>query len=96
MLPSNFRSFSSNIYVVTNFLLVGKTQMDLPLSTIQSETWLVHEQICEPHLNPPVGMNFHGFAPQNKEQEPEDSYEPVGSHVVRELACKPAMFQIGL
>ena len=26
--------------------------------TIQSETWLVHAKVREPHLNPPVLMNF--------------------------------------
>ena len=30
----------------------------VPLPTIQSETWLVHAEIREPHLNPPVRMNF--------------------------------------
>ena len=28
----------------------------IPLPTIQSETWLVHEQVREPHVNPPVHM----------------------------------------
>ena len=30
----------------------------LPLPAIQSETWLVHAKVREPHLNPPVRMNF--------------------------------------
>ena len=29
-----------------------------PLPTLQSETWLVHAKVREPHLNPPVRMNF--------------------------------------
>ena len=32
-----------------------------PLPTIQSETWLVHAKVREPHLNPPVRVNFCGF-----------------------------------
>ena len=32
--------------------------MSVPLPTVQSETWLVHVKVCEPHLNPPVRMNF--------------------------------------
>ena len=31
------------------------------LPTMQSEKWLVHAKVREPHLNPPVRMNFHGF-----------------------------------
>ena len=30
----------------------------VPLPTIQSETWLVHAKVREPHLNLPVHMNF--------------------------------------
>ena len=33
---------------------------------IQSETWLVHEQVCEPRPNPPVRMNFLGLSLGNK------------------------------
>ena len=35
---------------------------EVPLPTIQSETWLVHAKVREPHLNPPVRMNFLPFA----------------------------------
>ena len=30
---------------------------------LQSETWLVHEQVREPHLSPPVHMNFRPLIP---------------------------------
>ena len=33
-----------------------------PLPTLQSETWLVHANVREPHLNPLVRMNFPGFS----------------------------------
>ena len=33
-----------------------------PLPTLQSETWLVHAKVREPHLNPLVRMNFPGFS----------------------------------
>ena len=32
--------------------------VSVPLSTIQSEAWLVHEQVRQPRVNPPVRMNF--------------------------------------
>ena len=41
-------------------------------------------------------MNFPGFFPLKQGQEAENSYEPGGSDVVRELSREPAMFQIGL
>ena len=32
--------------------------LSVPLPTIQSETWLVRAKVREPHLSPPVRMNF--------------------------------------
>ena len=34
--------------------------LSVPLPTIQSETWPVHAKVREPHLNPPVRVNFPG------------------------------------
>ena len=34
----------------------------VPLPTIQSEAWPIHEQVREPHLNPPVRMHFRPLA----------------------------------
>ena len=41
------------------FLQVVKSKdlLSAPLPTLQSETWLVHAKVREPHLNPPVRMN---------------------------------------
>ena len=36
------------------------------LPTIQSETWLVHTKVCEPHLNPPIRMSFLPLAHVSK------------------------------
>ena len=62
------------------------------LPALQSETWLVHAKVREPHLNPLVRMNFPGFSLENK----GSSYEAGGSDVVRELLREPAMFQVGV
>ena len=67
----------------------------VPLLTIQSETWLVHAKVREPHLNPPVRMSFPGFPLLKRGREAESQYEPGGSDVVRELSREPAIFQIG-
>ena len=42
-----------------NDLKFAERQLSVPLT---SETWLVHAKVCEPHLNPPVCMNFPGFS----------------------------------
>ena len=34
------------------------SKASVPGLTIQSETWLLHTKLCEPHLNPPVRRNF--------------------------------------
>ena len=36
--------------------------LSVPLPAIQSETWVVDAKVREPHLNPPVRMNFPGFS----------------------------------
>ena len=38
--------------------LILKYLISVPLPAIQSETWLVHAKVREPHLNRPVRMNF--------------------------------------
>ena len=38
--------------------LCASKYSSVPLPTIQSETWLVHAKVREPHLNHPVRMNF--------------------------------------
>ena len=68
----------------------------VPLPAIQSETWLVHAKVREPHLNPPSSYELSWLFPQEQGREAESSYEPRGSGVVRELSREPAMFQIGL
>ena len=68
----------------------------VPLPTIQSETWLVRAKVREPHLNPPVRMNFLPLALLLKGKARKVHTNPGGSHVVRELSREPAMFQIGL
>ena len=69
-----------------------KHQSSVPLPTIQSATWLVRAKVREPHLNPPVRMNFLPLALVLKGESQESSYEPAGSDVVRELSREPAMF----
>ena len=64
--------------------------------TIQSETWLVHAKVREPHVNPPGSYELSASRPCFKGKSQESSYEPGGSGVVRELSREPAMFQIGL
>ena len=54
---------------------------------------LKHEaKVRQPHLNPPGSYEL--VASHNGKSQ-ASSYEPRGSHVVRELLRKPAMFQIG-
>ena len=60
------------------------------------KTWLVHVKVREPHLNPPVRMNFLPLALVFKGKRQDNSYEPGGSDAVRELSREPAMFQIEL
>ena len=45
---------SGNYFVILSVRMV----ISVPLPTIQSETWLVHAKVREPHLNPPFRMNF--------------------------------------
>ena len=68
----------------------------VPVPTIQSETWLVHAKVREPHLNPPVRMNFLPLALVLKGKARKVHTNPRGSDAVRELSREPAMFQIGL
>ena len=68
----------------------------MPLPTIQSETWLVHAKVREPTPEPPGSYELSWLFPLKHGREAESSYEPGGSHVVRELSREPAMFQIGL
>ena len=48
--PKNSKSLESHFRVSVH------------LPTIQSETWLFHAKVREPHLNPPVHMNLPGFS----------------------------------
>ena len=45
---------------------------------------------------PPGSYELSWLFPLKQGREAESSYEPGGSHVVRELSREPAMFQIGL
>ena len=51
--------FQSPIHCLAKDLsIIFALLISVPLPTIQSETWLVHAKVREPHLNPPVRMNF--------------------------------------
>ena len=64
----------------------------VPLLQSESETWLIHKQVVDPHLNPPVQANF--LLLTFVRQMPRRTYL-VGSDVVREYACKPVIFRSG-
>ena len=44
--------------------------MTVPFPTIQSEKWLIHAKVREPHLNPPVRLNSLPLALFSSRVEP--------------------------
>ena len=47
-------------------------------------------------VNPPGSYELSWLFPLKQGREAENSYEPGGSDVIRELQREPAMFQIGV
>ena len=82
--------------MISNGMVPLRQKYSAPLPAIQSETWLVHAKVREPHLNPPGSYELFWLFPSKQGREADSSHEPGGSDVVRKLSREPAMFQIGL
>ena len=70
-------------------------QCSVPLPATPSDTWLVHEG-REPHLNPPVCMDFLPLAPVSKGKTKKVHTNQRGFRCAVRPFCEPAMLQIEL